>query len=82
MSARTRHLDRPESGSACGDATHAAEPTAIGEHRSAGPTSGLAKSLLVVLAMRDELLAELIGWLERWCSELLHGTLCRESQPV
>jgi hypothetical protein len=42
----------------------------------------LAKSLLVVLAMRDELLAELIGWLERWCSELLHGTLCRESQPV
>jgi hypothetical protein len=37
---------------------------AIGEHRSAGPTSGLAKSLLVVLAMRDELLAELIGWLD------------------
>jgi hypothetical protein len=24
----------------------------------------LAKSLLVVLAMRDELLAELIGWLD------------------
>jgi hypothetical protein len=33
--------------------THAAEPTAIGE------------SLLVVLAMRDELLADLIGWLDR-----------------
>ena len=31
---------------------HAAEPTAIGE------------SLLVILAMRDELLAELIGWVD------------------
>jgi hypothetical protein len=39
--------------SACCDATHAAEPTAIGE------------SLLVVLTMRDELLADLIGWLDR-----------------